>query len=327
MRRLLRVLAAFVGGCIASYVLVLVCAFAFWSVVPTPDPTKMVAATVFLIVGPALALVGGVWCAAWAARGRAPWPVTAFVRGRERQRAAMAAAAAVPVPAASAGERAIGWLFILLGGGGMALGAAGIAIFWGDGDPRLKIPVLYLLPVFLLAAVGWLGPAFLGGIGLLRGRVWGRPVVTVSAILLLLLVPVGTVAGVAALLVLHGHRLRRRDPPGREAVMARLHGAPAAGPATCEHLAPVELATAASGIRVTRLGERRAQAHCTAYPPSLRRLLPDDGPVVIEEWFAPERSPDDPPRLGLRCTACGSMLVFDAPEAQARPAKAGPWGR
>ena len=323
MWRLIRVLAAFVGGTILTYVLVLVAAFTFWSIVPTPDPTKQIAATVFLIVGPAVALVGGLWLAVWAGRGRAPWPVTAWTRARDYRRHAMAVAAAVPVPAASAAERMIGWLFAALGGGGIAIGLAGIAIFWGDGDPRLKIPVLYLLPVFMLAVVGLLGPAFLGGIGLLRGRVWGRPVVTVTAILMLLLVPVGTVIGLAALIVLHGHRLRRKAPAGRTAAAAHPPGS--AGPATCVHLAPIEQASAASGVAVTRRSGRRADIHCTAYPPSLQRLLPEGSPVVFEEGPAPGRSSLDPPRLVMRCTACDSSLVFDA--AAGPPAAARPWSR
>ena len=310
MRRLIRVLAAFVGGTLLTYVLVVVGAFTFWSFVPTPDPTKTIAATVFLLVGPAVALAGGLWLAIWAGRGRAPWPVTAWVRGREIRRQAMAAAAAVHVPAASRGERVIGWLFALAGGGGIAIGLAGIALFWGDGDPRLKIPVLYVLPVFILAVVGLLGPALLGGIGLLRGRVWGRPVVTVTAILMLLLVPVGTVAGIAALIVLHGHRLRRKGRHGQAAPAPAPE--PAGGPLTCAHLAPVAQASIASGIAVTRRSARLAEIHCTAYPPSLQRLMPAGSPVVFEEWPAPERSTLDPPRLVMRCTACDAALVFDA---------------
>ncbi len=320
MWRLIRTLAAFVGGVILTYVLVLVAAFTFWSFVPTPDPTKQIAATVFIIVGPTVALIGGIWLAAWAARGRAPWPVTAWARGMQMRRQAMAAAAAIPVPAASAAERVVGWLFAVLGGGGIAVGIAGIAIFWGDGDPRLKIPVLYLLPVFMLAVVGLLGPALLGGIGLLRGRVWGRPVVTVTAILLLLLVPVGTIAGIAALLVLHGHRLRRRAPADRAAAGGY------AGPATCIHLAPIEQASAASGIAVTRRGGRQAEIHCTAYPPSLQRLLPAGSPVVLEEQTASDQSRHGLPRLTLRCTACEARLVFDAAAAPP-PAAARPWSR
>ncbi len=319
MWRLFRTFTAFIGGTILTYILVLVGAFSFWSFVPTPDPTKKIAATVFLIIGPVIALIGGVWLAAWAARGRAPWPATAWARGREIRRQAMAAAAATPVPAASAAERVVGWLFTALGGGGIAIGFAGLFIFWGNGDPWLKIPMLHLLPVFMLAVVGLLGPAFLGGIGLLRGRVWGRPVVTVTAILMLLLVPIGTIAGIAALIVLHGHRLRRKARAGRATA-----GAPQQGNAatvTCAHLAPIEQASVASGIAVTRRGQRRAEIHCTAYAPSLHRLLTEGSPVVIEEQPAPDRSTRDPPRLVLRCTACDSWLVFDS------AATAGPWSR
>jgi hypothetical protein len=80
---------------------------------------------VFLIVGPAVALIGGVWLAVWAARGRAPWPVTAWTRAREYRRQALAVAAAIPVPAVNAAERMVGWLFVVLGGGGIAIGLTG----------------------------------------------------------------------------------------------------------------------------------------------------------------------------------------------------------
>ena len=154
--------------------------------------------------------------------------------------------------------------------------------------------------------MGLLGPAFLGGIGLLRGRVWGRPVVTVTAILLLFVPPVGTAAGVVALAVLH-HR--------RRAGLSHGAAVDVPGPATCVHLAPIETASAAAGLAVTRRIGGVAEIHCTAYPPSLQRLLPAGSPVVLEEWAAPDRSTLDPPRLVLRCTACRSWLVFDGTTA------------
>jgi hypothetical protein len=57
MWRLIRTLASFVGGTVLTYVLVLVAAFTYWSIVPTPDLNKQIAATVFLIIGPTVALI------------------------------------------------------------------------------------------------------------------------------------------------------------------------------------------------------------------------------------------------------------------------------
>lgn len=145
----------------------------------------------------------------------------------------------------------------------------------GDrGDPSFAIPALQLVPVFVLV-VGLLGPALLGGIGLLRCAVWGRPVVTVTAILMLFLALRGTIAGLAALAVLH-----RRRPGG-------------------------------AGLAVTPLGGRTAQVHGATYVPSLKRLSPKGSPVVLEQWPAPGRSTLDPPRLVLHCRACDVRLAFD----------------
>jgi MFS family permease len=312
MSRIIRALVAFFGGTVLTYVLVLVAAFSFWSVVPTPDPTKKIAATVFLIVGPGLALIGGLWLAAWAATRRAPWPATAWRRAREGRRRARAAsaAAAVLVPAANAGERVVGWLFTALGGGGIALGIAGLALIGDGGDPWFRIPAIQLVPVFVLVVVGLLGPALLGGLGLLRGAVWGRPVVTVTAILMLFLVPLGTIAGLAALAVLHRRRRGGAMP---------VHGSTTprgpwgdGEPSTCAHLAPIVQASKSSGLAVTPLGGRMAQVHGATYAPSVQRLLPDGSPVVLEQWPAPERSHLDPPRLVLHCRACDARLAFEA---------------
>jgi hypothetical protein len=84
----------------------------------------------------------------------------------------------------------------------------------------------------------------------------------------------------------------------------------------------MEQASRASGIAVTSRDGRLAEIHCAAYLPSLRRLLPEGSPVVIETLPAPERSSREPPRLVLRCTACGSCLVFDsAAAAELAPAR------
>ena len=310
MLRLIRVLAVFVGGTVLSYVLVLVAAFTFWSFVPTPDPTKQIAATVFLIVGPALALVGGLWLATWAATGRAPWIAAARERRAQARLRAQAVAARGPRLTPNVGERVVGWLFVALGGGGIGLGLAGLAAIQNGDLPWVTIPAVHLVPVFVLAVVGILGPALLGGIGLLRGAVSGRPVVTVTAILMLFLPPVGTLAGLVALVVLHGKRFGRKEP----ARGSGGHGAWGQGaPITCAHLAPIVDASLAAGLAVTHHSERRAQVHATAYPPLLQRLLPEGSPVVFETWAAPERSHLDPPRLVLRCTACDAQLAFDAP--------------
>jgi len=301
MRRAFRVLATFVAGSILTYVVVLVGAFTFWSFVPTRDPTKQMAATMFLIVGPAVALAGGLWLAAWAATGRAQWPVSAFARGREIRRRRVAAAMAQPIPSASRGERVIGWLFALVGGSGIALGTVVSVAFWGGRVPVLGIPAVHLLPVVMLAVVGLFGPAALGGIGLLRGHVSGRPLVAVSALPMMLLVPVGTALGIAALVILRGERLRRagRDMPATPGAFA------------CAHLAPVAQASKAAGISVTERGDRRADIHCTPYTPSLQRLMPAGSPVVFEQWSGQDRSPLNSPRLVMRCTACDAALVFD----------------
>ena len=127
-----------------------------------------------------------------------------------------------------------------------------------------------------------LGPAFLGGIGLLCGRVWGRPLVTVTAILMLLLVPVGTVVGIEALVVLHGHRLQRKAWADRDDAGALQQGT--AAPVTCAHLAPIEQASVASGIAVTRRGQRRAVIQCTACDSWLVFDAAEASPAAARPW-------------------------------------------
>ncbi|MFO1151208.1 MAG: hypothetical protein U1E62_22770 [Alsobacter sp.] len=395
MLRLLRILAALIAGVIASYIIVLVAAFFICSIFPPPSSDdKSQAAIVFLVVGPALAFVGGILAAArvvkgpraggghdltkaWLAvgavalaagllgyglgvlallviepKGRAATPGqlvlmrwlpfltglglavlatwrTARARGfglparkptlNPAWGAASTPRSSVAVTRATAFERALGRVHIVIGAGGFLAGITLGAYFEFAGDSRPPVPVLYILPVFILVAVGLLAPAFIGGIGLVRGRVWGRSIAIVTSIIMLLAVPVGTVVGIIGLVGLY-RRSKAAAPDARWMAENREidaeRAAYAADPSatrTCEHLAPVETSSRRSGIRFVLIGNRHVEAHCKVFRPSLERMFPPGSPVRVGELPAYERSPGDPPRLVAHCSVCNAAIVFQEP--------------
>lgn len=82
---------------------------------------------------------------------------------------------------------------MVLGGAGLLVGTVlclGLAAE-PDGGKALS----YIAPPFLIIAVVYLGPGFIGGIGLLRGARWAPFVIGALSALLLLAIPVGTVLG------------------------------------------------------------------------------------------------------------------------------------
>ncbi|MEO6338844.1 MAG: hypothetical protein ABIO39_02295 [Caulobacteraceae bacterium] len=89
--------------------------------------------------------------------------------------------------------RILGWIHAVLGGLGLTVGVvvcAGLARE-PDGGRALQ----YIGPLFLIIAIPYLAPAFIGGVGLLRGKNWARVVIAVLSFLLLLAIPVGTALG------------------------------------------------------------------------------------------------------------------------------------
>jgi len=89
--------------------------------------------------------------------------------------------------------RILAWIHTLLGGAGLLVGTwlcLGLMM-----DPEGAPALRYIGPLFLFIGVLYLAPAFLGGVGMLRGALWGRWVIIGLSFLLLLAIPVGTLLG------------------------------------------------------------------------------------------------------------------------------------
>lgn len=120
----------------------------------------------------------------------------------------------------------IGGLVALHGFGGMLVGIVGSA--W-EGDPESIL--LHIFIGFLLGGPGI--PWLVGGVGLLKGREWGRTMLVVLSFVALLVIPVGTAVGGYTLWVLMNPETRRLLALGR-GVRARTPGSGAYDPAFAE---------------------------------------------------------------------------------------------
>lgn len=76
----------------------------------------------------------------------------------------------------------------------------------------------------------------------------------------------------------------------------------------CVHLAPIEAAMRAAGLRVRldAAGSARAECRIDAQTLAQRFALPDC--VKYEELIAYDRSVEDPPQARVLCTACASRI-------------------
>ena len=111
---------------------------------------------------------------------------------------------------------------MILGGAGLLLGSVACLGLMADPDGG---PALYYIgPLFLFLAAGYFAPAFIGGVGLLRGAFWGKVVIGALSGLLLLAIPVGTLLGGFGLWVL------AKSPPTAKAPASMPAARPAQGP-------------------------------------------------------------------------------------------------
>jgi len=98
--------------------------------------------------------------------------------------------------------KVLGWIHVVLGGGGLLAGSAlclGLAA-----DPQGGPALYYVGPLFGMLATVFFGPGLLGGAGLVAGQRWARVLVGLLSVLLLLAIPIGTVLGGFGLWVLAG---------------------------------------------------------------------------------------------------------------------------
>lgn len=86
-------------------------------------------------------------------------------------------------------------LHITLGLAGLVAGAVTIASFWAIPGRFSDIVLAFAIPIFLFLAIFLFIPSLLGGIGLLRGRAWGRIVILMLSGLMMLIFPIGTALG------------------------------------------------------------------------------------------------------------------------------------
>lgn len=101
----------------------------------------------------------------------------------------------------------LGWAYALLCGASLFVGVGLCVLFWPASNARIGAEILLFGPVLVLAA--YTVPGLAGGIGLLCGQPWARPVLIVLSVLVLPAVPIGTAFGGYALWVLLGTRAQR----------------------------------------------------------------------------------------------------------------------
>lgn len=82
---------------------------------------------------------------------------------------------------------------MVLGGAGLLVGS--IVCLGLMADAQGERALYYIGPLFLFLTAGYFAPAFVGGIGLLRGAFWGKVAIAALSALLLLAIPVGTLLG------------------------------------------------------------------------------------------------------------------------------------
>ena len=76
------------------------------------------------------------------------------------------------------------------------------------GAPNISVIAIFGLSIAVLVMVAYFILALMGGIGLLRGREWGRVLSIVHAALSLFWVPIGTVIGILILVYLTGSEVK-----------------------------------------------------------------------------------------------------------------------
>ncbi|UCE97491.1 MAG: hypothetical protein JSV74_05980 [Dehalococcoidia bacterium] len=97
------------------------------------------------------------------------------------------------------------WEFITAFGAPISISAVAVLIFPDVIDPFIgpAIPgAIFGLSVAILVLLCYIGLAIAGGIGLIRGKDWGRILSIVHAILTLFFFPIGTVIGILTIIFL-----------------------------------------------------------------------------------------------------------------------------
>ena len=78
--------------------------------------------------------------------------------------------------------------------------------------------------------------------------------------------------------------------------------------ACCEHLAPIESAMRATGVKMRLAGPSAVTAECCVDAEALARTFAPPANVSYQEWYARDRAPEDPPASLVYCATCPSNL-------------------
>lgn len=96
----------------------------------------------------------------------------------------------------------LAWVHIVLGAAGLLVGALFCLQLWLVPDWLADFALAFAMPIVLILSTVWFVPGLVGGIGLLRGRRWARIVIFLLSILMVFVVPIGTLLGGFSFVVL-----------------------------------------------------------------------------------------------------------------------------
>lgn len=117
------------------------------------------------------------------------------------------ATASVPI-------KVLALLHIALASAGLIAGISACVSFWLIPGRFSNTVLAFAIPIFLFFAIFVLLPELAGGIGLLLGRAWGRVVIFLISIVMLFVVPIGTILGAFGFWVLLSEKHIGSGPSG-----------------------------------------------------------------------------------------------------------------
>jgi hypothetical protein len=169
--------------------------------------------------------------------------------------------------------RLLAWTYIIACAASLVIGAFICIGLLLSADNESRISFFWVTPFFLGLSTFFFLPGLIGGLGLLRGKTWGRKTLIVVSFLLLPLFPVGTALGALSLWVL----LNRNPTPIAKTERGRVQGILVA----MAGVAAAFIVTIGAGFRLTR----------TTAPPIIDSLYWGSIAVLVAVIVLPVRSP------------------------------------
>ena len=118
--------------------------------------------------------------------------------------------------------RLLAYIYVVLCGGCLVLGTALCLALWMSWSPGTSNrSAATIIPAFTMFSAFYFIPGLVGGLGLLRGKPWARPLLIVLSVLVVIAFPIGTALGGFGLWVLLGKDSRPPDPPVPDATKPR----------------------------------------------------------------------------------------------------------